>query len=119
MLEMEAGKIINLKIGRVGGLSESLKIIEFSGMNNVPIWCGGMLARNKLLESPGAGGDLVRVVERVVAPQLGKNEIRLEAPEGVVSYYDETLGYEEYDVPYEDRDWGLLTPKRKLQAQSS
>ncbi|MGC8687053.1 MAG: o-succinylbenzoate synthase [Thermoplasmata archaeon] len=43
MLEMDAGRIINLKIGRVGGLSESLKIIDFSRKNNIPIWCGGML----------------------------------------------------------------------------
>jgi L-alanine-DL-glutamate epimerase-like enolase superfamily enzyme len=31
MLEMDAGRIINLKIGRVGGLTESLKIIDFCG----------------------------------------------------------------------------------------
>lgn len=43
MLEMDAGRIINLKIGRVGGLSESLKIIDFSRENKIPIWCGGML----------------------------------------------------------------------------
>ncbi|MEM0245333.1 MAG: o-succinylbenzoate synthase [Thermoplasmata archaeon] len=43
MLEMDAGRIINLKIGRVGGLSESLKIIEFVNKNNIQIWCGGML----------------------------------------------------------------------------
>ncbi|HEU12624.1 MAG: o-succinylbenzoate synthase [Thermoplasmata archaeon] len=43
MYEMDAGRIINLKIGRVGGLSESLRIIDFSRENGIPIWCGGML----------------------------------------------------------------------------
>ena len=43
MLEMDAGEIINLKIGRVGGLTESMKIVEFCGKNKIPLWCGGML----------------------------------------------------------------------------
>lgn len=73
-----------------------------------------MLARNKLLQYPGAGGDLVRVVERIVAPQLGITEIRMEALQHVVRYYDDVLRYEEYGTPYRDPEWGLLTPKRKL-----
>lgn len=73
-----------------------------------------MLARNKLLDYPGAGGDLVRVVERVVAPQLGILEIRMEALQHVVRYYDDVLGYEESGRSYRDPEWGLLTPKRKL-----
>ncbi len=73
-----------------------------------------MLARNKLLQYPGAGGDLVRVVERRVAPQLGISEIRMEALQHVVRYYDDVLGYEESGKPYRDSEWGLLTPKRKL-----
>lgn len=57
MLDMEAGRIINLKIGRVGGLTEALKIVEFSGKNRIPLWCGGMLetgigrALNVILQS--------------------------------------------------------------------
>jgi hypothetical protein len=76
-----------------------------------------MLARNKLLDYPGVGGDLVRVVERVVAPRLGITEIRVEALPDVVSYYDKTLGYEECGEPYQDSEWGSLTPKRKLLPQ--
>jgi len=78
-----------------------------------------MLARNKLLSYVGTGGDLVRVVERVVAPQLGITEIRMEALQEVVSYYDDTLGYEEYTTPYVYPEWGLLTPKRKMLAPRS
>lgn len=35
--------IVNLKIGRVGGLTESKKIHDFCYENNIPLWCGGML----------------------------------------------------------------------------
>jgi hypothetical protein len=73
-----------------------------------------MLARNKLLDYSGTGGDLVRAIERVVAPQLGVTEIRMEALQHVVRYYDDALGYEETGRSYRDPEWGLLTPKRKL-----
>lgn len=36
-------KVINIKVGRVGGLTESKKIHDFCEMNNIPVWCGGML----------------------------------------------------------------------------
>lgn len=36
-------KIINIKIGRVGGLTESKKIHDFCLENSIPVWCGGML----------------------------------------------------------------------------
>lgn len=57
MVEMDAGKIVNLKVGRVGGLGESLRIVDYCGKNAIPIWCGGMLetgvgrALNVILQS--------------------------------------------------------------------
>ncbi|GLB58958.1 o-succinylbenzoate synthase [Cytobacillus sp. NCCP-133] len=42
-IELESCKIINLKIGRVGGLTESRKIHDLCEANNIPMWCGGML----------------------------------------------------------------------------
>ncbi len=75
-----------------------------------------MVARNKLLDYVGVGGDLIRVVERYVAPQLGVMEVRLEALPHVVEYYDYFLGYSEYDAPYIHQEWGHLIPKRKLLA---
>jgi O-succinylbenzoate synthase len=36
-------KVINVKIGRVGGLSEAKRIHDFCFSKGVPIWCGGML----------------------------------------------------------------------------
>jgi len=42
-LKQNACKIINIKPGRVGGLSESIKIHDLCMENNIPVWCGGML----------------------------------------------------------------------------
>lgn len=42
-LELGACKIVNLKIGRVGGLSEALDIEALCRRENIPLWCGGML----------------------------------------------------------------------------
>lgn len=41
--ELGSTKIINIKIGRVGGLTESKKIHDFCMKNDIPVWCGGML----------------------------------------------------------------------------
>jgi O-succinylbenzoate synthase len=42
-LEMEACRIINIKPGRVGGLSQGVKIHDLCQEQSVPVWCGGML----------------------------------------------------------------------------
>jgi O-succinylbenzoate synthase len=42
-LELESCRIINIKIGRVGGYSEALGIHDLCVSQNVPVWCGGML----------------------------------------------------------------------------
>ncbi|MBA4536504.1 o-succinylbenzoate synthase [Bacillus aquiflavi] len=36
-------KIINIKIGRVGGLTEAKKIHDLCLTKGIPVWCGGML----------------------------------------------------------------------------
>lgn len=72
-----------------------------------------MLARNVSLPRKGAGAELIRLVERVVAPALGIPEIRLEALPETVRYYDDVLGYEEWGSRYHDAEWQVLTPKKK------
>ena len=42
-VETGACRIINIKVGRVGGFSEALKIHDVCHANNIPVWCGGML----------------------------------------------------------------------------
>ena len=43
MVPLGAGRIINIKPGRVGGVGPSLAIHDFCEANGVPVWCGGML----------------------------------------------------------------------------
>ncbi len=38
-----ACRIINVKVGRVGGFSEALAIHDICQSHKVPVWCGGML----------------------------------------------------------------------------
>ena len=42
-LDLESCRIINIKIGRVGGYSVALAIHDLCAARNVPVWCGGML----------------------------------------------------------------------------
>jgi O-succinylbenzoate synthase len=42
-LETGACRIVNLKIGRVGGYHEALRIHDLCLDRGVPLWCGGML----------------------------------------------------------------------------
>jgi O-succinylbenzoate synthase len=43
MLALGAGRIINIKPGRVGGHTEALAIHDLARRHGVPVWCGGML----------------------------------------------------------------------------
>ena len=42
-LEIGAGKIINIKLGRVGGFTAAREVHDLCRARNVPVWCGGML----------------------------------------------------------------------------
>jgi len=42
-VETGACRIINIKVGRVGGFSEALKIHDICEAYKIPVWCGGML----------------------------------------------------------------------------
>jgi len=42
-LDLDACRIVNIKVGRVGGMSEAIKIHDIAKRHNVPVWCGGML----------------------------------------------------------------------------
>lgn len=42
-IELDACRIINIKLGRLGGFSESKKVHDVCERNSIPVWCGGML----------------------------------------------------------------------------
>jgi O-succinylbenzoate synthase len=42
-LSMSACRIINIKLGRLGGFTESKKVHDICQAAGVPVWCGGML----------------------------------------------------------------------------
>jgi o-succinylbenzoate synthase len=42
-IELEACRIVNVKLGRVGGHTEARRLQEACRERGVPVWCGGML----------------------------------------------------------------------------
>ncbi len=40
---MESCRIINIKVGRVGGFSEAIAVHNAAAERGIPVWCGGML----------------------------------------------------------------------------
>jgi len=42
-VEIGACRIINIKVGRLGGFTEGKKVHDVCASHNIPVWCGGML----------------------------------------------------------------------------
>ena len=42
-IALESCRIINVKLGRVGGHAEAKRIEQIARDNEIPVWCGGML----------------------------------------------------------------------------
>lgn len=42
-IELNACRVINIKVGRVGGLSNAITIHNLCAQAGIPVWCGGML----------------------------------------------------------------------------
>ncbi|WP_019119652.1 o-succinylbenzoate synthase [Brevibacillus massiliensis] len=42
-IQLGSCRVINIKIGRVGGLSEARRIHDLCRAHAIPVWCGGML----------------------------------------------------------------------------
>jgi O-succinylbenzoate synthase len=42
-LELGSCRIINIKLGRVGGFTEAIAVHDAAQTAGVPVWCGGML----------------------------------------------------------------------------
>jgi O-succinylbenzoate synthase len=42
-IRLQACGILNIKLGRVGGFAEALRIHDLAQAHSIPVWCGGML----------------------------------------------------------------------------
>jgi O-succinylbenzoate synthase len=42
-VDVGACRIVNIKVGRVGGFTEAIKVHDVCMAGDVPVWCGGML----------------------------------------------------------------------------
>jgi O-succinylbenzoate synthase len=42
-IRLQACGILNIKLGRVGGFREALRIHDLAQAHSIPVWCGGML----------------------------------------------------------------------------
>ena len=42
-LEFAACRIVNIKVGRIGGFTEAIAVHDVAQRFGVPVWCGGML----------------------------------------------------------------------------
>jgi o-succinylbenzoate synthase len=42
-IRIKAGRIVNIKLGRVGGFAEAKRVHDVCERNGIPVWCGGML----------------------------------------------------------------------------
>jgi O-succinylbenzoate synthase len=93
MIALGAGKVINVKPGRVGGLGPALAIHDLAREHDVPVWCGGMLesgigrGHNVALASldnfrlPGDVSPSRRYWERdIVAPEWEMTDGRIPVP---------------------------------------
>lgn len=93
-VELGSTKIINIKIGRVGGLTEAKKIHDYCQAHDVPVWCGGMLesgigrAHNVALTSlsnfvlPGDTAGSNRYWEKdIILPEVVATDGYIEVPQ--------------------------------------
>ncbi len=42
-IDMESCRVLNIKVGRVGGFSEAIRVHNVAAERGIPVWCGGML----------------------------------------------------------------------------
>jgi O-succinylbenzoate synthase len=42
-VELKACRIMNIKVGRIGGFNEAIAVHDICEKSGIPVWCGGML----------------------------------------------------------------------------
>jgi O-succinylbenzoate synthase len=95
-LETAACRIINIKVGRVGGFTDAKKVHDICQAQKVPVWCGGMLesgigrAHNialSTLENFSLPGD-VSASKRYWKEDVIDPEVEV-SPQGMISIRDQ------------------------------
>ena len=100
-IDMESCRIINIKVGRVGGFSEAIAVHNAAAERGVPVWCGGMLetgigrAHNIALSSlpnfalPGDVSASARYwAEDIIEPEVAVSpQGEIDVPDGIGSGY--------------------------------
>ncbi len=98
-IDMDSCRIINIKVGRVGGFSEAIAVHNAAAERGVPVWCGGMLetgigrAQNIALSSlpnftlPGDISASARYwAEDIIEPEVTVNRAgEIAVPDGIGS----------------------------------
>jgi O-succinylbenzoate synthase len=98
-IDMDSCRIINIKVGRVGGFSEAIAVHNATAERGIPVWCGGMLetgigrAHNIALSSlqnfslPGDVSASRRYwTEDIIEPEVTVNaQGEIEVPDGIGS----------------------------------
>jgi O-succinylbenzoate synthase len=96
-IDMESCRILNIKVGRVGGFSEAIAVHNVAAERGIPVWCGGMLetgigrAHNIALSSLGnfsLPGDVSASArywaEDIIEPEVTVNATgEIKVPRGV------------------------------------
>src|SRR6202049_1622231 len=101
-IESGACRIINIKVGRVGGFTEAKKIHDMCQSQKIPVWCGGMLesgigrAHNialSTLENFSLPGD-VSASKRYWREDIIDPEVEVSS-EGMIKIFDQPgMGYQ-------------------------
>lgn len=94
-LQTGAARVVNIKVGRVGGYANALRIHDLSEAFAVPVWCGGMLesgigrAHNIHLSTlpnftkPGDTSSASRYFTRdIIEQKLESHDGRMPVPQG-------------------------------------
>jgi O-succinylbenzoate synthase len=119
-LSLDSGRIINIKVSRLGGLLESKRVHDYCHARDVPVWCGGMheygigrAANVAICTLPGfsipgdVSGSDKYYAEDIVSPTIL-------APDGAIPVSDGIgLGYEPDErriAKYTTRQFSLTAP---------
>jgi O-succinylbenzoate synthase len=95
-VESGACRIVNIKVGRVGGFTEAIKIHDICEAQKIPVWCGGMLESGvgrihnialSTLKNFSLPGD-VSASKRYWKEDIIEPEVTV-SPEGMIAISDE------------------------------